>query len=130
MGWACVYIGATGGAAYCGMYDCGINGWVIDDSTGAVDTGAQVAQGGAAYGAHVAASGAAYVGAGAQGGGQYGIAATGRLNQLHGQNGHSRAQQQPEAAGSVATANKSSIFFMVLCLLEKQRGDCCFGRVV
>jgi hypothetical protein len=34
------------------------------------------------------------------------------LNQLQGQNGHSRAQQQPEAAGSVATASKTSNLFI------------------
>ena len=54
----------------------------------------------------------------------------GRLNQLHGHNGHSRAQQQPEADGNAATASKISNFFMILGLLRKQRGDYCFGRVV
>jgi hypothetical protein len=52
------------------------------------------------------------------------------VNQLHGHNGHTRAQQQPEAAGSNATASNISNFFMIVCLLQKQRGDYCFGRVV
>ena len=78
---------------------------------------------GAQAGAHGdAASGAQYVGAGAQTGA--------RLNQLHGHKGQSRAQQQPEAAGSVATASKISNFFMILCLLSKQLVEYCLGRVV
>jgi hypothetical protein len=52
------------------------------------------------------------------------------LNQLQGQNGHSRAQQQPEADGNAATASKINNFFMILCLLRKQGEDDCFGRVV
>jgi len=75
----------------------------------AVATGAQ-----GEYGAHgagaQAATGAAYVGG--QAGAQY---VAGRLNQLHGQHGHSRAQQQPEADGNAATASKISNFFMILC---------------
>ena len=90
----------------------------------AVATGAQ-GEYGAHGGAQVAASGAAYVGG--QAGAQY---VAGRLNQLHGQHGHSRAQEQPAAAGNVATASKISNFFMILGLLRKQRGDYCFGRVV
>ena len=52
------------------------------------------------------------------------------MNQLHGQNGHRRAQQQPEALGNVATASKISNFLIILGLLRKQREDYCFGRVV
>ena len=71
------------------------------------------AQGAAANcGAHTGA-GAAQTGAG---GGQH---AGPRFIQPQ---GHSRAQQQPLAAGSIATASKISTFFMVLCLLGKQRG--------
>jgi hypothetical protein len=89
----------------------------------AVATGAH-GEYGAQGGAQVAASGAAYVG------GQAGAQTAGRLNQLHGQSGHSRAQQQPEAAGIVATASKISNFFMILCLLRKQGRNYCFGRNV
>ena len=70
-------------------------------------------------------------GGGGHGGGQAGAQyVAGRLNQLHGQHGHSRAQAQPEADGNAATASKISNFFMILGLLRKQRGDYCFGRVV
>src|SRR3954447_18816972 len=72
----------------------------------AVATGAQ-GEYGAQGGAQVAAIGAAYVG------GQAGAQYAGRLNQLQGQNGQSLAQQQPEAAGIVATASKISSFFMI-----------------
>ncbi len=97
----------------------------VEQGAAAYGAGAHVAQGAATYGAGAQvelASGATYVGAGAH--------TAPRLNQLHGQNGQSRAQQQPEAAGSIATASKVSIFFMVLSLLGKQRGNYCFGSVV
>src|SRR5438874_6017406 len=105
-----------GGAMYCGMMPWGIIGGAL---IGAYGEGPHVAHGEGAYGAgwHVAASGAAYVGAGAQAGAQTGAGGAQtapRLNQLHGQHGQSRAQQQPPAAGSIATASKISVFFMIL----------------
>lgn len=132
MGCACVIMGVAGGAMYCGMIPWAIDGIIGCAAYGAYGDGAQGdgAQGGAQGGAHVAANGAAYVGAGAQYGAGAGAQYAPRLNQLHGQNGHSRAQQQPLAAGSIATASKISVFFMVLGLLGKQRGDYCFGRDV
>jgi hypothetical protein len=73
-----------------------------------------------------AASGAAYTGAGGHG--------APRLNQLHGQQGHSpvgqQAAQPPNMAGNVATASKVSIFFMVGLSPQKAVGDYCFGRTV
>ena len=91
---------------------------------GAGQAGAQAGAQGGAHGE--AASGATYVGPGAQAGAQTGA----RLNQLHGHRGQSRVQQQPEAAGIVATASKISNFFMILGLLTKQFVDNCLGRVV
>ena len=87
------------------MIDCAIAG----TNGAAVATGAQGVYGAAQGGAQVAANGAAYVGGHA--GAQY---VAGRLNQLHGQNGHSRAQQQPEADGNAATASKINNFFVIL----------------
>lgn len=91
------------GMTYCGM---------ICDATG-----------GHGGGQAVAASGAAKVGAGGHtgaGGGQ----AAGRLNQLHGQHAHRpvllHEAHPPHTSGTVATASKASIFFIILCLLGKQ----------
>jgi hypothetical protein len=45
--------------------------------------------------------------------------------------GHNRRQQQPvRLPVIVATASKVRIFFMALNLLEKQRGESCFGLAV
>jgi hypothetical protein len=84
------------------------------------------AQGEGQGGGQVAATGAAYVVAGGQhtgagGGGQTGS----RRHQLQGQQGHNarsgpHAAHPPNRAGSVDTASKVSIFFMILCLLGKQ----------
>ena len=96
--------------------------WAIAGINGAaVATGAHVAHG---AGAQVAI-GAAYVGgqAGAQ-------TVAGRLNQLHGQHGHSRAQAHPEADGNAATASKINSFFVILSSPSSSGGDYCFGRVV
>ena len=92
----------------------------------AVATGAHGETGAHGAGGQVAAIGAAYVGGG-QAGAQY---VAGLLNQLHGHSGHSRAQQQPEAAGNTATDSKISNFFMILSSPSEAAGGFCFGRVV
>jgi hypothetical protein len=113
-------IAASGEAP--GMMYCGI----ICDATGG-----HVGHGDGHIGAHgggqaVAATGVAYVVAGGQQTGAGGGGHTGsRRNQLHGQHGHNARLGQHEAhppniVGSIATASKVSIFFMILCLLRKQ----------
>ena len=122
MGCACVIIGALWQVAHGDTI-----GWAIAGMNGAaVATGAQGEIGAHGAGGQVAATGATYVGGG-QAGAQ---TAAGRLNQLQGHSGHSRAQQQPDALGNVATASKISSFFMILSSPSEAAGGFCFGRVV
>jgi hypothetical protein len=100
---------AASGAAI-GVTYCGIGAATAGGHTGA------------------AATGAAYTGAGGQ--------AAPRLNQLHGQHGHSpspggqQAAQPPNVTGIVATASKVSIFFMANRSPHKAVGDYCLGGAV
>ena len=97
MGWACEYIWGA-----CCAQGC-IIGAPIGPAIGPTvphalqGDGQAGAQGGAHGGAQVAATGAAYIGAQGAGGQQTGA---GRLNQLQGQQGQSRAvvPQQPLVA--------------------------------
>jgi hypothetical protein len=122
---------AASGCAICGALTTPWHGFHVAHG------GAQ----GAAAAATGAAIGATYCGTTEAGG--HGAAATGtgagghgapRLNQLHGQQGHSpvgqQAAQPPNMAGIAATASKVSIFFMAILSPRKAARNYCFGRAV
>jgi hypothetical protein len=112
-------MGIACGAMYCGMIGAAIGATVPQVEQGDGQAGAAYVAAGAHTGAHgAAATGGAYVGgqAGAQ-----------RLNQLQGQHGHSRPQQQPDATGSDATASRISNLFITCVSSQSSPGGLLLG---